>query len=455
MASYISEIERIKCRVCKKDMLKKNYKTHLATIHPDEDKKDRSGYGQNRIATMFSKIIKKDEHMVSEQPEDVCIVGESSKRKIESDSSVEMSKKRHESGDSGEKRRHESGDSGEKKRHESGDSGFGDNQKSKSDIAVMIPPPQLHESSYVTNNELGAKLDTLIQSVEELKLAGPITRTIDKKADIDIQDDDDTTTLVNIVKHARSMDKILSCGFSYNKDTETVTCSICNDGEHSGLQEKTGQFVYAKENGMSFEETDFLPRKFSMLKKSLVRYIQTRKAHSLKIRDKEEKEMLANEWKNKNQVAGMNLGRLCMKNFILGRPYSDYEYDVLVSKMNGISVGELNHSRKFPAAFRSSVCEVVHMRGKRYLQTPLKQTGFLPPVCLSADKGTFKHRSRQFLSCLTVMPGGNILLKPLTCGQPVVTEGSSGIKLTKNMKSGIDDFGISAEQIESAVFDGV
>ena len=195
---------------------------------------------------------------------------------------------------------------------------------------------------------------------------------------------------------------------------------------------------------------------FSMLKMSLIRHIQTRKAHSQMIRDKKEQERLASDLKNKNQVAGMNLGRLCMKNYILGRPYSDYENDVLVAKMNGTLVGELNHSEKFPAAFRSSVCEVVHKRVKSYLQTPLKQTGFLPPVCLSADKGTYKHRSRQFLSCLTVMPGGNNLLEPLTCGQPVVTSGSSGLELTKNnMKDGFDDFGISGKQIESAVFDGV
>ena len=95
----------------------------------------------------------------------------------------------------------------------------------------MITPPLL--SSNVTNNELGAKLDSLIQSVEELKLAGHATRTtrsVGKKDDIeyDLQDDD-TTTLVNIVKHTRSMEKILSCGFSYNEDTETVTCSICDD----------------------------------------------------------------------------------------------------------------------------------------------------------------------------------------------------------------------------------
>ena len=88
---------------------------------------------------------------------------------------------------------------------------------------------------------------------------------------------------------------------------------------------------------------------------------------------------------------------------------------------------------------------------RKFLQTPLQQTGHLPPVGISADKGTYKHRTRQFLSYLTIMPGGNNLLEVLTCGQPVVTQGSSGLELAKNMKKGFDYVGIVSIQIESGV----
>jgi hypothetical protein len=53
------------------------------------------------------------------------------------------------------------------------------------------------------------------------------------------------------------------------------------------------------------------------------------------------------------------------------------------------------------------------------------------------------------------MPGGKNLLEVLTCGQPVVTQGSSGFELANNMKTGFDCVGIDAAQIESGVFDGV
>ena len=54
-----------------------------------------------------------------------------------------------------------------------------------------------------------------------------------------------------------------------------------------------------------------------------------------------------------------------------------------------------------------------------------------------------------------MIPGGTNPLEVLTCGQPVVTQGSSGYGLAKNMKTGFDYVGIHAGQIESGVFHGV
>ena len=47
------------------------------------------------------------------------------------------------------------------------------------------------------------------------------------------------------------------------------------------------------------------------------------------------------------------------------------------------------------------------------------------------------------------------MLEIISCGQPVVTEGSSGAQLAKNMKEGFDLYGINSCQIESCVLDGV
>ena len=77
------------------------------------------------------------------------------------------------------------------------------------------------------------------------------------------------------------------------------------------------------------------------------------------------------------------------------------------------------------------------------------------PLALSADKATYKHRSRQFLGGVTISPGGENFLETLRFGQPTVKEGSTATALVKNMEPSFDLLGVNGSQIESTVFDGV
>ena len=118
------------------------------------------------------------------------------------------------------------------------------------------------------------------------------------------------------------------------------------------------------------------------------KHIVQSKTHCSKLEKENEKYSAICELESKNRKAGLNLGLAAMKNYLLGRPYTDFESDVLLMRKAGAVVGELYHSRKFPASFRKSVCRVVHGRVKKFIQTPLKQTGHYPPLAISADKGT-------------------------------------------------------------------
>ena len=80
-------------------------------------------------------------------------------------------------------------------------------------------------------------------------------------------------------------------------------------------------------------------------------HIIASKSHLEVLADRDLKLQAEAELTGKNKVIGMNLGRLCMKNYLLGHPYTDSENSVLVLKKAGGEVGELNHSRKFPASF--------------------------------------------------------------------------------------------------------
>ena len=131
--------------------------------------------------------------------------------------------------------------------------------------------------------------------------------------------------------------------------------------------------------GAEFDEEEYLPRAFINLKKNVKRHCIDGKQHKekLKLEDERKEE---NKLKTLNQEAGMNLGRVCMKLFIKGRPYVDLVEDILLMKKAGAKIEEFNHSRLFPAAFRPFVSKAVDKGVKRFFSERLQQTGHLPQL---------------------------------------------------------------------------
>ena len=458
--NFPSETATLKCRFCRKQLLRKNYKSHIKDVHPGENFDDLKPCGQSTISDMFNRQIrdkvgkaggndnKEAKQGENEDAEEVCevrlentsiedldtnIVDENEKAGSAVFDSVTVLNDGLETSEGVLER-------DKKKRNASGDSGFGGDDGNS--VAKKV---KVDDAEEVTNKDLDVKLDKILdilgdnkQEMHNQGFKAPKSTALNEESDI-----------LRKLRYCRSMKEITDLGFSYDMESCIVTCAICEGSNVSG------DFIYDSEDGLEFAQDEFIPREFTNLKKSASRHIQSTKSHTNSLKTKAQREQDENAVNSKNHQAGMNLGTIVMKNILLGRPYLDYESDVLVLKLSGAPVGELNHSRKFAASFRNSLVMVVNKRVKQFMQTPLLQTGHLPPCAISADKGTFKHRSRQFLSCVTVIPGGANLLEVLTCGQPVVTQGSSGKQLALNMKSGFDYVGIDPQQIESGVFDGV
>ena len=155
------------------------------------------------------------------------------------------------------------------------------------------------------------------------------------------------------------MGEILKAGFMFDEENSSVFCSVCV-GEAADAK-----FSYDSIHGLEFPSDEYIPRDFSNLKKNVLRHIVNSKTHTNAVKDIEKREKAANDLKSKNTIAGLNLGRACMKNYSLGRPYTDFESDVLLLKQAGAEVGELNHSHKFPAALRPYICPKLCTGGSR------------------------------------------------------------------------------------------
>ena len=90
---------------------------------------------------------------------------------------------------------------------------------------------------------------------------------------------------------------------------------------------------------------------------------------------------------------------------------------------------------------------------RSFLKTRYRQTGFLPPLNIGVDNGTSNHRTRQFLTAVTIVPNSNQLFQVVYLGQPVVKD-HTGYGVARSIKDGLDNFGVKGEQIEWSSHDG-
>ena len=116
-------------------------------------------------------------------------------------------------------------------------------------------------------------------------------------------------------------------------------------------------------------------------------------------------------------------------------------------------MGDLNHSKNFPDKYRPYVASEIKKKKVQFLSTRLPQTGFLPAICLQADKGTTVHNTRQFTTVAVIVPGSEALITIIYLGQPIV-KSHSGRGVAESMGEELGLAMIDSSQLESGSFDG-
>ena len=159
-------------------------------------------------------------------------------------------------------------------------------------------------------------------------------------------------------------------------------------------------------------------RQFRNLKKSLKRHMETA-GHKTYLIEERRAEEETRKYLSRNLAAGQTLGRIVYMLVKLGRPFQDYEEQVLTAKIGGSEVGDKHHGKDFATKLLRPLSAVVTEDLKNFFSTPLIQTGFRPKLTLSADGATHKHYTRQFIACVTINPDGENFLETVSIGQPL------------------------------------
>ena len=309
------------------------------------------------------------------------------------------------------------------------------------------------------------KLDEILTLVKDIQITvknpqaeKSVLPPIAKPSDIVLTDE----RMIHI-QTARSLNKIIDnfteLRLNEQSDSQYVVCTLCcsdNTFEaaqsNGSLNQTNGVISIPTAAQLDFLESENLTKTFANLKKTIKQHLlnKTHKANLNAWKEREE-EMIRIE--SRNRQVGMRVARVCYFLYKTGGSERDYEIEVLRKINDGIDMGDLNHSHNFPPKFRPFVAREVQARMKTFLTSRLPQTGCLPPVNVGADKGTNRHRTRQFLTALTVVPDADELLQPIYIGQPVVKD-HTGPGVALSIKDGLDRYGIMPIQFEASSHDG-
>lgn len=218
-------------------------------------------------------------------------------------------------------------------------------------------------------------------------------------------------------REVKSVKDLAKFGFTYSTENKVVSCDLCD--------------IEFKYSGNDYED-NIQTREFMNIKGALKKHLKSQKHLTKETQAKREVEK-NKQLLSRNQLAGLNLGRLVYANVKLRQSLKMFEEQVLILHLSGAEVGNINNSEIFVRKFRPELAEVVRQIKTKFLSTPLKATGFLPPGSFTADGATFKKRSRQFAGFTVPVPDSKELIQSIFLAADLLTDGKTGVLLTESI----------------------
>ena len=255
-----------------------------------------------------------------------------------------------------------------------------------------------------------------------------------------------------LVQSSKSVKRISEIAkLTIDVDNNMLICDACSNDASVRLRCGAGLFNYDFLLGIDFAESN-QPVGFINLKNSIARHItaETHQANLVRIGKESEH---SRKWAAKQQSIGITVGKQAYRLLKYGRPFSDFEVDLLLLAHANSKIGNLNHCRKFPSELRPVFAKVIEDRLMEYLAQPLDATSNLPPLGIVADRFTTRRRTGQMLAGILFTPGMPNLLKAVSLGVESVAK-HDGDSIAEDIGSMCTKYKIQNDQIAGFGFDG-
>eukprot|EP00794_Sanderia_malayensis_P004949 gene4949-5598_t len=266
-----------------------------------------------------------------------------------------------------------------------------------------------------------------------------------------------TREQINACRTLQQLIDLVGSEFHFDFDQSMVFCKICisDSRQPVGLRDsRVGVFKlnFVFEDEIRPTQSDALRR----LKAHLVEHVCESATHKFiaeeenlrKIREKENASRLYN--------VGMRIARIRYNGILQYRSYLDFEKDLLLAHLNGMDIGDINHSADFGKSLTNDIHTIIKNRIKINLDSPLESTGKKRPVALIADKITPNKRTGHIMGLVVPIPENSLssdFLVSIMLGSSVVKE-HDAIGLATSMLKEFREFGATDSQLEGVAVDG-
>ena len=115
----------------------------------------------------------------------------------------------------------------------------------------------------------------------------------------------------------------------------------------------------------------------------------------------------------------MRVVGLCYASYLIGSSKMNFEQEILKSVLNGLGVGDINHSSKLSFKFMLFASERVIEQLQSFFSSPLDHIGCKQPVYPQINNRANVHRTRQFTLLATFVTKSSKLLTYMHLGQPL------------------------------------
>ena len=179
-----------------------------------------------------------------------------------------------------------------------------------------------------------------------------------------------------------------------------------------------GRFTHNNKNDEIYKSTKVLSWYFGNLKTRVKRHFEN-KVLLKNDYDWQENENYKGICEAREHAVSMRIVGLCYASYLIGSSKMNFEQEILKSVLNGLGVGDINHSSELSLKFMLFASEQVIEQLQSFFSSRLDHIGYKQPVYPQTNKGANVHRTRQFTLLATFATEPSKLLTYMHLGQPL------------------------------------